>query len=366
MAYLNLEPGDCHGENAGVQALLDSGVKRVVIGLLHPMQHFRGHAVRELRRNGIEVNILGEEIDSVDILCACQSINEPLRFRAATGRPFSILKYAMTLDGKIAATSGHAAWVTGAEARAYVFRQRALSDAVIVGGCTVRRDNPRLTTRLDSGHMPARIVLTRSMDLPMEANLWDTRIAPTLVMTQRGAQVEKQEILRSQGVEVIEFDFLTPDAVMEYCAQRGYLQCFWECGGNLSAPAMLDGVIHKVMGFVAPKIVGGVNAPTPVGELGNVQMTQAIELDRPIYQTIGRDLLVTGYVSSSYAAIRPLPGDIMSNYMVSQIGDGENEDMSSSDMTSVEVQQALVSAWGLLPGHPQKLQRTPKVIRYAA
>mmetsp|Transcript_2218 Transcript_2218/g.7942 ORF Transcript_2218/g.7942 Transcript_2218/m.7942 type:complete len:720 (+) Transcript_2218:195-2354(+) len=367
IAYLNLEPGDCHGENAGVRALLRSGVKQVVIGLLHPMPHFRGHAVRELRTNGIEVKIFGEDIDSVAILSACQLVNEPLRFRAATGRPFSILKFAMTLDGKIAATTGHAAWVTSAEARAYVFRQRAYSDAVIVGGCTVRRDNPRLTTRMDNGHAPARIVLTRSMDLPLEANLWDTSTAPTFVMTQRGAQVDKQEILRSKGVEVVEFDFLTPGAVMDYCAQRGFLQCFWECGGNLSAPAILDGVIHKVMGFVAPKIVGGVTAPTPVGDLGNVQMTQAIELDRPHYETIGRDLMVTGYITSSYSSIKPVPGSVIGHHLSSKLehdAHGESEPDGALELTSSEVQQALVAAWGLLPGPPQGMSRRPKVIRF--
>lgn len=86
--------------------------------------------------------------------------------------------------------------------------------------------------------------------------------------------------LVSQGVEVIEFDFLTPEAVADYCYERGFLQLLWECGGTLSAPAIASGVIHKVAAFVAPKIIGGERAPTPVGDLGFVEMTQAVNLVR--------------------------------------------------------------------------------------
>jgi diaminohydroxyphosphoribosylaminopyrimidine deaminase / 5-amino-6-(5-phosphoribosylamino)uracil reductase len=106
------------------------------------------------------------------------------------------------------------------------------------------------------------------------ANLWDTAAAPTIVMTQQGARKEMQARLRSRGVEVVEFDFLTPAAVARYCGDRGFLSCFWECGGTLSAPAVASGTIHKVMAFVAPKIIGGTNGYTPVGNLGFVEMTQ--------------------------------------------------------------------------------------------
>ena len=109
--------------------------------------------------------------------------------------------------------------------------------------------------------------------------MWDTAAAPTIVMTQRGAQRARQARLRDLGVEVVEFDFLTPAHVAEYCGSRGFLQCFWECGGTLSAPAIASGAIHKVMAFVAPKIIGGRHAFAPVGDLGNVEMTQARFLD---------------------------------------------------------------------------------------
>lgn len=104
--------------------------------------------------------------------------------------------------------------------------------------------------------------------------MFDVSVAPTIVMTQQGAQPATQAALRDRGVEVVEFDFLTPANVAAYCADRGFLRCFWECGGTLSAPALASGTIHKVMTFIAPKIIGGTNSYTPVGNLGFVQMTQ--------------------------------------------------------------------------------------------
>ena len=266
-----------------------------VIAVQHPVAGVRGEAVRALRDAAILVHVLDDEAlgggtrtaDEDECLATCRARNRALLYRCATGRPFGVFKYAMTLDGKIATTSGHSAWVTGPTARAEVWAERAKSDAIIVGGRTVRRDNPNLTTRREGGHRPARIVLSRTMDLPgleddnpglgtgdegdawdgtgaprarTKTNLWDTSDAPTIVMTTKGARPHFQAQLRGLGVEIIEFDELTPDAVSAYCAERGFLQLFWECGG-LAAPALRDGVIHHVMAFVAPKIIGNAGAP---------------------------------------------------------------------------------------------------------
>lgn len=138
--------------------------------------------------------------------------------------------------------------------------------------------------------------MSRCLRLPENANLWDVSIAQTIVMTQRGVRKDFQTLLASRGVEVVEFDFLTPRAVMEYCYHRGFLSVLWECGGMLSAPAISSGVIHKVMAFVAPKIIGGSAAPSPVGELGMVEMNQALNLSDVTFEQIGPDMLISGYV----------------------------------------------------------------------
>eukprot|EP00208_Stichococcus_sp_RCC1054_P000168 CAMPEP_0206145818 /NCGR_PEP_ID=MMETSP1473-20131121/28590_1 /ASSEMBLY_ACC=CAM_ASM_001109 /TAXON_ID=1461547 /ORGANISM="Stichococcus sp, Strain RCC1054" /LENGTH=650 /DNA_ID=CAMNT_0053542175 /DNA_START=146 /DNA_END=2099 /DNA_ORIENTATION=- len=304
-AYLNLEPGDVHGDDSAVQALLQAGVARVVIGMRHPLSHLRGHAVGLLRSAGVRVDVVGEARcdssldDEQATLQECLQANEALLHRAKFKRPFGILKYAMTLDGKIATSSGHAAWISSPISRQMVFDTRARSHAVVVGGNTVRRDDPRLTTRRDGGHQPTRIVMTQKLDLPEDANLWDVSSAATIIMTQRGARAAFQQRLRDKGVEVVEFDFLTPDKVAQYCYKRGYLQVLWECGGKLAAPAITDGTIHKAMAFIAPKLVGGVQAPTPVGELGNVEMTQALQLLETRWQPTGPDMLLTGYLPAT-------------------------------------------------------------------
>ncbi|KAF5830101.1 hypothetical protein DUNSADRAFT_15039 [Dunaliella salina] len=118
-------------------------------------------------------------------------------------------------------------------------------------------------------------------------------------MTQRGARKAFQAKLRAKGVEVVEFDFLTPEAVADYCYDRGFLQCLWECGGVLAAPVISASVAHKLMAFVAPKIIGGARAPSPVGDLGFVEMTQALEVAEAEWQQVGRDLMLTGYFPSS-------------------------------------------------------------------
>ncbi|GAV63713.1 dCMP_cyt_deam_1 domain-containing protein/RibD_C domain-containing protein/DUF1768 domain-containing protein [Cephalotus follicularis] len=298
-AYVNMEPGDCHGDHTAVSALVQAGIKRVVVGIRHPLKHLRGNAVRALRSQGLRVDVLGEDLQSKIIEEArktCLLVNAPLIHRASSRVPFSVLKYAMTLDGKIACSSGHASWISSKKSRIRVFELRGRSDAVVVGGNTVRRDNPQLTARHGGGHMPVRIVMTQTLNLPEEANLWDISNVPTIVVTQRGARRSFQKFLAAKGVEVVEFDILNPRDVMEYFHDRGYLSILWECGGTLAASAISSGVLHKVYAFVAPKIIGGRNAPSPVGELGMVEMSQALNLIDICYEQVGPDILISGFL----------------------------------------------------------------------
>uniref|UniRef100_A0A453Q3B9 5-amino-6-(5-phosphoribosylamino)uracil reductase n=1 Tax=Aegilops tauschii subsp. strangulata TaxID=200361 RepID=A0A453Q3B9_AEGTS len=236
-------------------------ITRVVVGLRHPLKHLRGKAIQSLRSEGIQVDVVGEDLQSKlfkEALTSCLIVNAPLLYRAAFRVPFSVLKYAMTADGKIAASSGHASWVSGRASRGRVFELRGRSDAVIVGGNTVRRDDPRLTARHVKGHVPVRIVMSQTCNLPEEANLWNVHEAYTIVATQRGARRDFQKKLAMKGVEVVEFDMLNPRDVMSYCYDRGYLSVLWECGGTLSAAAISARVIHKIdrdmlmSGFIQP------------------------------------------------------------------------------------------------------------------
>jgi diaminohydroxyphosphoribosylaminopyrimidine deaminase/5-amino-6-(5-phosphoribosylamino)uracil reductase len=248
-----------------------------------------GSGIARLRNAGIAVVVGVEE-------AACQALNEAFVHRILYQRPLGILKYAMTLDGKIATESGHSAWITNLEARSQVHQVRASCDAVVVGSNTVRLDDPNLTSHQTDAHNPLRVVMSRSLDLPKTAQLWNTQVAPTLVLTEPSANAEFQMFLRDQGVEVMVLDQLDPAQVMAYLYDRGCSSVLWECGGTLSALAIASGSIQKILAFIAPKIVGGQSAPSPVGKLGFTTMDQALTLERVQWRTVGSDLLIEGYL----------------------------------------------------------------------
>jgi len=287
--YVNLEPCSHFGKTPPcADAVIKAGIKRVVVGMVDPNPIVAGTGIAKLRSAGIAVTVGVDEVQ-------CQELNEAFTYRILHHRPFGILKYAMTLDGKIAARTGHSAWVSSEASRSEVHQLRAGCNAVIVGGNTVRKDNPLLTSRRPD-RTPLRVVMTRTLDLPDNANLWNTAVAPTLVFTQPGANPHLQTKLKQLGVEVIEVRPLTPAVVMQHLGDRGFLSVLWECGGTLAARAIVDGAVQKVMAFIAPKIIGGATAPSPIGNLGLTQMTDAYLLDQMRWRTVGTDLLVEGYL----------------------------------------------------------------------
>ncbi|MBF2086588.1 bifunctional diaminohydroxyphosphoribosylaminopyrimidine deaminase/5-amino-6-(5-phosphoribosylamino)uracil reductase RibD [Thermoleptolyngbya sp. C42_A2020_037] len=287
--YVNLEPCSHFGRTPPcADALIAAGVARVVVGMVDPNPQVAGRGLEKLRAAGIAVIVGVEE-------AACQALNEPFVYRITHQKPLGILKYAMTLDGKIATTTGHSAWVTSPASRQVVHELRAGCDAVVIGGNTVRRDNPLLTSH-GQGHNPLRVVMSRRLDLPADAKLWQTAETPTVVFTETGANPDVRQHLQKLGVEVVEQPDLTPAAVMADLYHRGAMAVLWECGGTLAARAIADGSIQKVLAFIAPKIIGGAAAPSPVGDLGLTLMTEAIALERVQWRTIGQDLLIEGYL----------------------------------------------------------------------
>ncbi|TBR59545.1 bifunctional diaminohydroxyphosphoribosylaminopyrimidine deaminase/5-amino-6-(5-phosphoribosylamino)uracil reductase RibD [Mastigocladus laminosus UU774] len=288
--YVSLEPCNHYGRTPPCsEALIAAGVAKVVVGMVDPNPLVGGGGIAKLRAAGIEV-IVGVEEE------ACRRLNEGFIHRILYKRPLGILKYAMTLDGKIATSTGHSAWVTNQEARSLVHQFRAACDAVIVGGNTVRLDNPRLTSHRQGAHNPLRIVMSRTLNLPAQAHLWQTEEAPTLVLTDVGANAVSKEMLLKQGVEVIEISPLTPEQVMSYLYERGFCSVLWECGGTLAANAIVQGAVQKILAFIAPKIIGGSDAPTPVGDLGFTTMTEALSLERVEVRVVGADCLIEGYL----------------------------------------------------------------------
>ncbi len=285
--YVSLEPCSHHGRTAPcAEAVVKAGVARVVVGMVDPNPLVAGRGIRLLEDAGIEVMVGVEEAD-------CKRLNEAFVYRMLHGKPFGILKYAITLDGRIAASTGHSQWITGPGARRAVHGLRSEVDAVIVGGQTVRVDNPHLTTHGVAGYDPLRVVMSESMDLPEVANLWEG--GRTLVVTSIGVNQGLQGRLRGRGVEVVELERLTIEGVMDLLGDRGCLSVLWECGGRLGAAAIRAGAVQKLWAFVAPKVVGGSGA-TAIGELGIGRMDQALVLRDGGWRAIDGDLLYEGYL----------------------------------------------------------------------
>ncbi|MEM8676526.1 MAG: bifunctional diaminohydroxyphosphoribosylaminopyrimidine deaminase/5-amino-6-(5-phosphoribosylamino)uracil reductase RibD [Cyanobacteria bacterium P01_G01_bin.67] len=288
--YVNLEPCSHYGKTPPcADALIKAQVAKVVTGMIDPNPLVGGKGIEKLKQAGIEV-IVGVEG------AACRQLNEAFIHRILHQQPFGILKYAMTLDGKIAATSGHSAWVTGKTSRHLVHQLRSTCDAIIIGGNTVRKDNPNLTTHGVTEHNPLRVVMSRNLDLPLDCNLWDVKVAPTTIFTEVNSDAAQWQEMFSKGINIITVTALTPKIVIEYLYQQGISKVLWECGGTLAAKAIADGTIQKVMAFIAPKIIGGSLAPSPVGDLGLTIMNNALELKQVTTQIIDSDILVEGYL----------------------------------------------------------------------
>lgn len=296
--YVNLEPCNHYGRTPPcTEALIGAGVKKVVVGMVDPDPRVQGGGIDRLRQAGIEVVVGIAE-------AACQELNEAFCHRVRHQLPWGIFKYAMTLDGKIATSTGHSSWVTGAAARQRVHQLRAACDAVIIGGNTLRRDHPHLTTHGVADHNPLRVVMSRSLDLPAVTPLWDQTIAKTLVFTAPGTNPQLRSSLLAQGVEIIDLETLTPRGVMANLYERGCASVLWECGGNLGAQAIAQGMIQKVWAFIAPKIIGG-KGYAPVGDLGLNFMTEALALERVTLEAISQgedyvndqDFLFQGYLT---------------------------------------------------------------------
>jgi diaminohydroxyphosphoribosylaminopyrimidine deaminase/5-amino-6-(5-phosphoribosylamino)uracil reductase len=289
--YVNLEPCNHTGRTPPcTEAILAAGIQRVVVGMIDPDPRVSGKGVQRLRDAGLDVTV------GVDA-AACERLNEAFVHSVRYDRPFGILKYAMTLDGKIATTTGHSAWITSPTSRAWVHRLRGRCDAVIVGGQTVRQDNPQLTTHGQSDRNPLRVVMSRYLDLPPDAHLWQVDIADTLVFCSPDRDRERQQKLEQQGVTVIVQPMLAPAEVLAALQARGVRSVLWECGGQLTAEAIRQHCVQKLYAFIAPKVIGGKTAPGPIADLGLTFMTEALSLSHLTVQQLDPDILIEGYLA---------------------------------------------------------------------
>jgi diaminohydroxyphosphoribosylaminopyrimidine deaminase/5-amino-6-(5-phosphoribosylamino)uracil reductase len=220
-----------------------------------------------------------------------RQLNRAFIHRVEHGRPLGLLKWAMSLDGRTALPNGSSQWISGPAARAWVHQLRSRCDAVIVGGGTVRADNPLLTSRGQRTPEPLRVVISRSLDLPAESQLWNQHTAPTLVVHGYDAPASRRFQLDAAGVERLVLERCEPLELMERLAQRGCNQVLWECGPALAAAALRQGCVQQLAAVLAPKLLGGEPARTPLGDLNLVDVNQAQPWQALKLQQLGADWL---------------------------------------------------------------------------
>jgi diaminohydroxyphosphoribosylaminopyrimidine deaminase/5-amino-6-(5-phosphoribosylamino)uracil reductase len=292
--YVNLEPC-CHTGRTGpcTEAIIAAGVKRVVAAMVDPNPLVAGKGIARLREAGIDVAVGVMEDEA-------RRLNEAFIKYVTARRPFVILKTAMSLDGKIATVTGESRWITGEAAREYVHQLRNTCDAVLVGIGTVLKDDPSLTTRLpEGGRDPVRVILDSSARLPLAARVLNQDSeAPTLVATTEVAPAERLAALRQAGAEVLvcgRGPQVNLDLLLAELAAREIVSVLVEGGSTVNASFLLQGLVDKVVWFIAPRIIGGREALGPVGGSGIRRLARAIRLTETVVKQLGADLCVEGY-----------------------------------------------------------------------
>ena len=293
--YVTLEPC-CHQgrQPPCTDAILAAGIARVVVGSGDPNPLVAGKGLDILRAHGVrvEVGVLRE---------ACDALNRVFFHYIRTRRPYVVLKYAMTLDGKTATSTGASRWITGEEARRRVHEDRSRYAAVLVGVGTALADDPLLTCRVEGGRNPLRVVCDSALRLPLESNLVKTaREVPTVVAAARPDPAGKAA-LESAGCRV--WDLPGPDGRVDLPALLDRLgseevDSLVVEGGAAMAGAFLDaGLVQKVQAYIAPKLFGGAGAPSPVGGEGVSLPAEALALEGLAVTRLGRDILLEGEVA---------------------------------------------------------------------
>ena len=309
--YVTLEPC-CHEGHQPpcTEAIIERGISRVVVGLSDPNPLVAGKGVAMLREAGIEVDVMEGEPIAATLVEQLRMQNRVFLKFITTGQPWMTAKWAMTLDGKIATPTGDSRWATGKAAREYVHKVRRVNTGILCGIGTVLADDPMLNVRLKPETLeemglkehevrhPVRIIADRQARIPMESQLVSTaREYTTVVAYADGADEEKLQMLREAGVVLWNCNTL-----MELVQRAGAEKIdsiLLESGGTLSEALLKQGLIDEVMAFIAPKIIGGKTARTPVEGDGIEQMADAITLENSVVLPVGDDVLISGLVQKN-------------------------------------------------------------------
>jgi diaminohydroxyphosphoribosylaminopyrimidine deaminase / 5-amino-6-(5-phosphoribosylamino)uracil reductase len=307
--YVTLEPCSHYGRTPPcTEAVLRAGVAEVHAAMVDPSTWVNGKGMHALEAAGLKASVGQRAQDA-------WRLNQAYFKWVATHLPFVTLKYAMTADGKIATRTGSSSYISGVESRRQVARLRSQVDAVLVGIGTVLADDPQLTARPqefgdpDEGpvHQPLRVVLDSIGRLPVTAKVASGGLpGRTLCCTTARISSARRAALEKLGVEVAVVPDL--DGRVDVCGalsllgERQVTSILAESGGSLTASLLEAQAVDQVLAFVAPRIAGGANAPTPVEGEGVALMVDALELVDPTWTVLGRDVLLSGYTPWAFGA----------------------------------------------------------------
>lgn len=288
--YVTLEPCAHQGKQPPCfEAIIKNRIKRVVIGHLDPNPLVSGKGIKAMREAGIEVsiNVLEKE---------CEELNKIFFHYVSQGLPYVMMKYAMTLDGKIATSAGQSKWITGEIARQKVHQDRSRFMAIMIGVETLILDDPQLSVRLENGKNPIRIICDTHLRSPLASKIISTATEiPTIIATAE-SDPEKQAPFLKAGCEIILVSYLEGrlnlKELTKKLGEKGIDSIILEGGGTLNASALKAGIVQKVQTYIAPKIFGGKEAPSPVEGHGIEHPNQAYLLEGAQITYLGEDILL--------------------------------------------------------------------------
>lgn len=296
--YVNMEPCSHHGRTGPcTEAIIKAGIGRVVAAMQDPNPIVSGRGLERLREAGIKVKegVLEQK---------ARRLNEAFIKYITTRLPFVGIKVAMSLDGKIGTMTGESYWITGEKSRQFVHRLRDQTDAIMVGIETVLKDNPRLTTRVESGEGkdPVRVIVDSTARLPLDAKVVESSSAAgTILAVTDQAPPDKCRILAEKGVKIITLPAVEGrvdlTALMKKLAEREITTVLVEGGGTLNYSLLDQDLVDKLFIFIAPLIIGGAKSPTAFAGAGIKSLSKAWAIEDIEMKQFDRDLLLIGYPS---------------------------------------------------------------------
>ena len=293
--YVTLEPCSHYGKTPPcADKIIENNISKVVIGMVDPNPLVSGKGIEKLENAGIEVEVgvLEEE---------CIKLNEVFIKYITTKRPFIVLKAAMSLDGKIATKTGESKWISSEESRLQVHNLRNKLSGIMVGVNTVIEDNPELTSRIEGGNDPIRIIVDSTLRIPIDSNVLQNKDNKTIIATTSKANNKKMQEILNKGVRVLTVNENNGKVdLSELITKLGQLNIdsiLLEGGATLNYSALEEGIVDKVMMYISPKIIGGEKSKTPVGGNGIDKLQEAFKIRDINISVVGEDILLEGYIS---------------------------------------------------------------------